>query len=156
VTTEGPKLLEYNVRFGDPEAEALVPLYGDGLFALLSASAEGRLDTVGAEPVGCAVTVVLASRGYPEAPVTGDVIDGLGPDGQLASAREGVVVFHAGTTRDAAGRFVTAGGRVLAVTAVANTLAEARRRAYDAVSLVTFEGMILRHDIARAAVEGEA
>jgi phosphoribosylamine--glycine ligase len=152
---DGPRLLEYNVRFGDPEAESVIPLYGDGLYDLLAATADGRLDEVAAGSAGCAVTVVLASRGYPEDPVPGDVIDGLGSDGQLAEPREGVVVFHAGTARDAEGRFVTAGGRVLAVTGVAETLSEARRRAYAAAALVTFEGQVVRHDIARAAVEGE-
>jgi len=154
VTREGPQLLEYNVRFGDPEAESIVPLYAERLLDLLSATAEGRLGEVSAEATGSAVTVVLASRGYPERPVAGDVIGGLGEDGQLESAREGVTIFHAGTSRDARGRFMTAGGRVLAVTAVADSLEEARRRCYDAVSLVKFSGMVVRRDIARAAVEG--
>ncbi len=156
VTTEGPQLLEYNVRFGDPEAQALVPLYGDNLFDLLAATAAGQLDTVAVEPAGSAVTVVLASSGYPEHASRGAVITGLGEDGQLADAREGVTIFHAGTARDDAGRFVTTGGRALSVTGVADTLAAARRRAYDAVSLVTFEGMVVRQDIARAALEGES
>jgi len=156
VTTAGPKLLEYNVRFGDPEAQALVPLYANRLTDLLAATARGRLDAVAAEPTGSAVTVVLASGGYPERSTGGAVIDGLGDDGQLANTREGVTIFHAGTARDEDGRFVTTGGRALSVTGVADTLSEARRRAYDAVSLVTFEGMVVRHDIASAAVEGEA
>jgi len=156
VTTEGPQLLEYNVRFGDPEAQALVPLYGDNLFELLAATAAGRLDTVAVEPAGSAVTVVLASAGYPEHSTSGVVISGLGEDGQLADAREGVTIFHAGTARDDAGRFVTTGGRALSVTGVADTLDAARRRAYDAVSLVTFGGMVVRYDIARAALEGES
>jgi phosphoribosylamine--glycine ligase len=155
VTPDGPQLLEYNVRFGDPEAESIVPLYGKRLFDLLSATADGRLDAVTAEATGCAVTVVLASRGYPERPIAGDVISGLGEDGQLTSAREGVTLFHAGTSRDAQGRFVSDGGRVLAVTAVADSLGDARRRAYDAVGLISFPGMVVRRDIARAAVEGE-
>ena len=155
LTRTGPKLLEYNVRFGDPETQALVPLYGDGLLDLVAGAAGGHLGDPPAAS-GAAVTVVLASRGYPEAPTVGDVISGLGDDGQLSSPREGVVVFHAGTTRDDAGRFVTAGGRVLSVTAHADSLGEARRRAYDAVSLVTFEGMVVRSDIAKSAVEGEA
>jgi phosphoribosylamine---glycine ligase len=153
VTAEGPRLLEYNVRFGDPEAQCLVPLYGDSLGDLLDATARGSLASVAADAAGCAVTVVLAARGYPQHPVGGDVIAGLGEDGQLASPREGVVLFHAGTARDELGRFVTAGGRVLCGTGVAGDLAEARRRAYDALSLVTFEGMVVRHDIARVAAE---
>ncbi len=154
LTRTGPKLLEYNVRFGDPETQALVPLYGDAFFDLVAGAAGGRLGEP-PEAVGAAVTVVLASRGYPERPTSGDVITGLGDDGQLLEPREGVVVFHAGTARDDAGRFVTAGGRVLSVTAHADTLGDARRRAYDAVSLVTFEGMVMRRDVA-AAAEGEA
>ena len=154
LTSRGPRLLEYNVRFGDPEAQVLAPLYGAGLLELLSATGEGRLAGVDARARGCAVTVVLASRGYPEAPVTGDAIAGLGADGQLAEPLEGVVVFHAGTRRGGDGVFRTAGGRVLAVTGVADSLAEARRRAYAGASLVTFEGKVQRTDIARAAVGG--
>ena len=153
--SSGPKLLEYNVRFGDPETEVLVPLYGDQLFALLTRVADG--DLAGVVPVagGAAVTVVLAAEGYPEQPRRGDVIEGLGADGQLATPLEGVTVFHAGTARDAEGRFVTAGGRVLALTGVAATLEEARRRAYEGVGLVTFVGMVVRGDIALRAVKGD-
>ncbi len=148
LTSNGPKILEYNARFGDPETQALVPLYGDGLFDLLLAVGEGRLD--GSPPVasGAAVTVILASHGYPHAPRKSDVITGLGEDGQLARAVEGVTVFHAGTALDANGRFITAGGRVLAVTGVAETLVEARRRAYEAAALIIFEGRVMRSDIA--------
>ena len=151
LTDQGPKLLEYNVRFGDPEAEVLVPLYGASLFDLLNGVADGRLGEADAQPSGAAVSVVLASPGYPEDAKPGGVIDGLGQDGQLAEAVEGVRVYHAGTRRDAEGRFVTAGGRVLCVTGVAETLAEARRRAYAGASLVTFGGKVQRTDIARAA-----
>jgi phosphoribosylamine--glycine ligase len=148
LTSRGPKILEYNARFGDPETEVLVPLYGDGLFDLLRQVAEGRLS--GAAPVatGAAVTVILASHGYPESPRKGDVISGLGADGQLEEAVEGVTVFHAGTALGADGRFVTAGGRALAVTGVAETLALARRRAYEGAALITFEGRVMRSDIA--------
>jgi phosphoribosylamine--glycine ligase len=97
---------------------------------------------------GAAVTVILASYGYPHAPRTGDVIEGLGDDGQLAQAVAGVTVFHAGTAIDAEGRFITAGGRALAVTGVGATLAEARRRAYEGAALITFEGRVMRSDIA--------
>ena len=150
MTSAGPKILEYNARFGDPETQVLVPLYGDGLFDLLLRVGEGRLE--GAMPIasGAAVTVILASHGYPQSPRPGDVITGLGHDGQLAFAMEGVTVFHAGTRVDDDGHFVTAGGRVLAVTGVGATLAEARRRAYEGAALITFEGRVMRSDIALA------
>lgn len=152
LTSKGPKLLEYNVRFGDPEAEVLVPLYGESLFDLLVRVGEGRLSGASAFATGCAVTIVLAARGYPQSPQAGDVVHGLGEDGQLSQRIEGVTVFHAGTRRDAAGRFVTAGGRVLAITGVGSTMIEARERAYAAAALVTFEGRVMRTDIALAAV----
>ncbi len=155
LTSKGPKLLEYNVRFGDPETEVLVPLYGSGLFDLLRAVGEGRLDRATAVAKGAAVTVVLASHGYPQGSRKGDVIDGLGPDGQLEEPLEGVTVFHAGTARDPRGRFVTNGGRVLAVTGVGQTLSEARARAYAGASLVDFEGRVMRHDIALGAIRGD-
>jgi phosphoribosylamine--glycine ligase len=150
LTPDGPKILEYNARFGDPETQVLVPLYGDRLFDLLLSVGEGRLKTSSPAVSGAAVTVILASHGYPQSPRKGDVITGLGSDGQLAEAVEGVTVFHAGTACDDSGRFITAGGRVLAVTGVAETLAEARRRAYHAASLITFEGRVMRNDIALA------
>jgi phosphoribosylamine--glycine ligase len=151
MSSRGPQLLEYNVRFGDPETEVLVPLYGDSLVALLGAVAAGALDTVPPTTGQSAVTVVLSASGYPESPRRGDVISGLGDDGQLAVAREGVVVFHAGTSRDEQGRFLTHGGRVLALTAVGDTLAQARERVYAACEQVTFDGRVMRHDIARTA-----
>lgn len=146
---EGAKLLEYNVRFGDPETEVIAPLYGDRLFELLTRVGEGRLGDADATVEHCAVTVVLAAHGYPQGPRGGDVIDGLGADGQLVEPREGVTVFHAGTARREDGRFVTAGGRVLAITALAESIEEARRRAYEAAALVNFEGRVMRSDIAR-------
>ncbi|MGA7834137.1 MAG: phosphoribosylglycinamide synthetase C domain-containing protein, partial [Acidimicrobiales bacterium] len=154
LTDRGPLLLEYNVRFGDPETEVLVPLYGGELFELLLRTAEGRLSGARSVPQGAAVTVVLASEGYPQRPRVGDVIEGLGPDGQLAQGSEGVVVFHAGTTLDEEGRFVTNGGRVLAVTGFADTLADARQRAYEGAGLVTFRGSVRRSDIALLATKG--
>jgi phosphoribosylamine--glycine ligase len=148
-------LLEYNVRFGDPETEVLVPLYGDGFYDLLLRTAEGRLAGASASSSGAAVTVVLAAQGYPQRPRSGDVIHGLGPDGQLAVANENVIIFHAGTSRDAAGQFVTSGGRVLAVTGLGADVKEARRRAYEGAALITFEGSVRRSDIAKSASEGE-
>jgi phosphoribosylamine--glycine ligase len=150
LTSRGPKLLEYNVRFGDPETEVIAPLYGARLGALLRGVAEGTLDETSLGSYQCAVTVVLASHGYPLGARHGDAIEGLGVDGQLATPIDGVTVFHAGTALDERGRFVTAGGRVLAVTGVANTMREARSRAYEGASLVTFEGRVMRHDIALA------
>ena len=151
MSSKGPQLLEYNVRFGDPETEVLVPLYGGDLLALLSAVASGQLGVVPAASGQSAVTVVLSSHGYPESPRSGDVIDGLGDDGQLALPIEGITVFHAGTSRDDEGRFLTNGGRVLAVTAVGDSLAQARERAYAAAEQITFDGRVMRHDIARSA-----
>jgi len=151
MTSRGPRLLEYNVRFGDPETEVLVPLYGADLYDLLAATAAGRLGGVPRTTGLSAVTVVLSSFGYPESPRRGDVIGGLGEDGQLASPLEGVTIFHAGTTRDQQGRFLTHGGRVLAVTAVGESLAQARERAYGAAARVSFDGCVMRHDIARSA-----
>ncbi|HWD95429.1 MAG TPA: phosphoribosylamine--glycine ligase [Acidimicrobiales bacterium] len=155
LTPEGPKLLEYNVRFGDPETEVLVPLYGDQLFDVLMRVGEGRLEGATFRPSGAAVTVVVASEGYPQHPRIGDVIDGLGPDGQLADGDGYVVVFHAGTSRDAEGNFVTNGGRVLAVTGLGDNLVDARRRAYEGATLITFRGSVRRSDIALAATEGD-
>ena len=149
LTSEGPRLIEYNVRFGDPEAEVLAPLYREGLADLLGSAAEGRLGPVPA-PAGAAVTVVLAAAGYPESPRAGEVIEGLGPDGQLGEPLEGVVVFHAGTALDG-GRFVTAGGRVLAVTGTGPDLATARARAYEGASRIDFPGCQRRLDVARGA-----
>jgi phosphoribosylamine--glycine ligase len=155
LTAAGAKLLEYNVRFGDPEAQVVLPLYGDQLYEVLRRIGEGRLGNASLQASGAAVTVILASEGYPEAPVKGDVIHGLGPDGQLEAANDHVVVFHAGTARDENGSFVTNGGRVLAITGFADDVATARQRAYDAASHVNFRGSVRRSDIARRAAEGE-
>ncbi len=152
LTSKGPKLLEYNVRFGDPETEVLVPLYGDRIFELLKKVGDGELAGVEEKSVGNAVTVVLAAEGYPQSPRKGDLISGLGDNGQLASPIQGVTVFHAGTTRSGSGAFMTAGGRVLAVTGVGLSMKEARSRAYEAASLITFKGKVMRNDIALAVV----
>jgi phosphoribosylamine--glycine ligase len=154
LTSNGPKLLEYNARFGDPETQVLVPLYGDGFFDLLLGVANGDLDGAVPQAEGAAVTVVLAAHGYPGAPRAGDVITGLGTDGQLAAPVEGVTIFHAGSARNSEGQFVTSGGRVVAVTGVGDTLAQARSRAYRGASLVTFEGKVMRSDIALSIAGG--
>jgi phosphoribosylamine--glycine ligase len=149
LTPEGPKVLEYNVRFGDPEAQVVLPRLTSDLGELLAAAAGGR---VGAPPTfdeGACVTVVLASEGYPEGPVTGDVIDGL----DAAAALPQVDVFCAGVAREGGGALVTAGGRVLDVTATGATIADARRRAYEAVHHIGWRGMHYRSDIAARAAE---
>ncbi len=151
LTAAGPKVLEYNVRFGDPEAQAVLPRYSGDLAGLLAEAAAGTL--VG-EPVfddRAAVTVVLATEGYPLRPRTGDVIEGL----EKADAADDVIVFRAAVDRDADGRWLTAGGRVLAVTGLGDDLAAARDAAYGAVSHLSWNGMHHRSDIARAAAEEE-
>jgi phosphoribosylamine--glycine ligase len=153
LTESGPKLLEYNVRFGDPETQVLVPLYGDSLFDVLLQCAEGRLEKGTLKASGAAVTVVLAAEGYPQRPRKGDVISGIGDDGQLAPPHHDVIVFHAATLRNLEGRFITRGGRVLAVTGLGSSVAEARRRAYDGAAAISFNGSIRRSDIALAASE---
>jgi phosphoribosylamine--glycine ligase len=157
LTEDGPKVIEYNVRFGDPETQVVLPLLESDAAALFLAAANGTLDEV--EPPkfsgDAAVCVVLASPGYPEAPRLGDPIEGLTRSGQPLSPVEGVTVFHAGTRRhDADASFYTAGGRVLDVTAVAPTLAEARRNAYAVARTLDWEGRQLRRDIAAAAAAG--
>jgi phosphoribosylamine---glycine ligase len=151
LTADGPKVIEYNVRFGDPEAEVVLPLLDADAAELFLAVANGDLE--GARPPAfsddAAVCVVLASQGYPEKPRTGDAIEGLNGTGQSTAAVDGVTTFHAGTRRHSPdGPFYTAGGRVLAVTAVAPTLAQARERAYAATAPIDWEGMQMRHDIA--------
>ncbi len=157
MTSDGPRVIEYNVRFGDPEAQVVLPLLASDPAELFLAVANGDLG--GAPPPAfsgrSAVCVVMASQGYPEHPHTGDTIEGLLPSGQSVAAVDGVTVFHAGTGRHSPdGPFHTAGGRVLGVTAVAPTLAEARRRAYAAAEPIDWEGMQMRHDIAAVAAEG--
>ena len=150
LTEDGPKVLEFNCRFGDPETQAVLPRLRSDLLALCLASREdGGLAGVDAEfDEGWAVTVVLASAGYPASSSKGDVISGL----DEAAAVEGVEIYHAGTAaRD--GEIVTAGGRVLNVTGLSPTPAEARRRAYEAADLISFNGKQMRTDIASRAVD---
>ncbi|HWF15088.1 MAG TPA: phosphoribosylamine--glycine ligase [Acidimicrobiales bacterium] len=154
LTPDGPKVIEYNVRFGDPEAQVVLPLLASDPAELLLAAANGTLDEV-APPAfadAAAVCVVMASAGYPESPRLGDTIEGLTPTGQSVASVDGTTVFHAGTGRhNASGPFHTAGGRVLGVTALAPTLKEARANAYAAAAPIEWEGMQLRHDIAAQA-----
>jgi phosphoribosylamine--glycine ligase len=148
ITSGGPKVIEYNARFGDPETQAILPrLRSDPLDLLDRASRPGGLEGVEVEwSRDWAVTLVLASRGYPEGASEGDVISGLDAPG------DDVEVLHAGTAeRD--GTVVTAGGRVLNVTALGSTPGEARDRAYAAADRIEFDGKQLRRDIAARAVE---
>jgi phosphoribosylamine--glycine ligase len=151
LTDEGPKVIEYNVRFGDPEAQVVLPLLVSDPAELFAAVAHGALDTIDPPTFSgdAAVCVVLASPGYPEQPRVGDTIEGLLPSGQSVAEIDGAVVFHAGTGRHSPdGPFRTAGGRVLGVTAVAPTLAEARAKAYAAAAPIEWDGLQMRHDIA--------
>ena len=144
LTPDGPKLIEYNVRFGDPECEAIMPLI-DGDFAeLLHAVASNRLSEISPPKlVGkFAMTVIVAARGYPGAPAAGGVISAI----DAAEQVEGVTVFHAGTALDD-GKLVAKGGRVLAVTALSDNFANARARAYRAVDQIDFADGFHRRDI---------
>jgi len=147
LTPAGPKVLEFNVRFGDPECQPLVARLESDLLELLWATASGKLDQVDVRfsPM-VSVCVVLASKGYPAAPETGAQITGL----EDAQAVEGVTVFHAGT-RIVDGQLVTAGGRVLSVTALGENMEQARARAYQAAEMIHFDGMQMRTDIAADA-----
>jgi phosphoribosylamine---glycine ligase len=153
LTAAGPKVLEFNCRFGDPETQAVLPrLRSDPVQLFLASREQGGLEGVDAEfGDDWAVTVVLASAGYPATSSKGDVISGL----EEAAAIEGIEVTHAGTARKD-GEVVTAGGRVLNVTGLGPTAAEARRRAYDAAKLISFDGMQMRTDIAARAVDRAA
>ena len=150
LTGEGPKVLEYNCRFGDPETEVVIPRLRSDLAEALDACARGRLADVKVDLSDeAAVTVVLASGGYPGGYEVGVPIDGLADAAELPDT----VVFHAGTAeRD--GRVVTAGGRVLAATGWGGTTADARARAYEAADRIAFDGMVRRTDIAGRAAEG--
>jgi phosphoribosylamine--glycine ligase len=142
-----PRVLEFNVRFGDPEASVVLPLIDGDPFAIFTAVASGRLRSAHvAHKAGAAVTVVLAAEHYPKTPATGDVIEGLN-----RALPEGGYVLHAGTKRDG-DRVVTAGGRVLAVGAQAPTFETARTRAYEVASCIHFRGMHYRKDIGHRAI----
>jgi phosphoribosylamine--glycine ligase len=144
LTPEGPKVLEHNVRFGDPECQVIVRRLASDLYTHCRESAEGKLVTPVAVDADAAVVVVLAAEGYPPAPVrTGDPITGIAD----ADALDGVVVFHAGTTTED-GAITTRGGRVLAVTATGPTIDLARDRAYDACARISWSGLHYRRDIA--------
>jgi phosphoribosylamine--glycine ligase len=147
LTADGPKIIEYNVRFGDPECQVVIPRLESDLFRHCDESARGRFETPLRFGSNAAVTVVLAVEGYPVSTRTGDEISGLA----AAEAHDGVTVFHAGTRREG-DRLLTAGGRVLNVTATAPTLVGARERAYAAAAEISWPGVQYRSDIALAAV----
>jgi phosphoribosylamine--glycine ligase len=143
LTATGPQLIEFNVRFGDPECQALLPLLSSDLLAALLAACDGELGDFDLRwHPGASVAVVLAARGYPEAPETGTEIEGLARAGLLP----GVQIFHGGT-RLAGGRLEAAGGRVLTVTGRGADLGEARARAYEAVRVIDWPGGFYRRDI---------
>ena len=141
LTADGPRVLEFNCRFGDPETQAILPLIEGDLLATLAAAATGGLDGDANVGARSAVTVVLAGRDYPARDDVGTPIDGL-----EEAAATGALVFHAGTALHG-GRLVTNGGRILGVTGVGDTLADARDRAYAAVERVSFAGARYRRDI---------
>ena len=143
LTERGPKILEYNVRFGDPEAQAVLPRLSSDLAELLRAAAAGEALPAVAVADDAAVTVALAAAGYPADPRSGDAITGV----EEAEAVDGVLVFRAAATGDGTGGLVTGGGRELHVTALAPTLAGARRCAYEAIDRISFAGMHYRRDI---------
>jgi len=149
ITPEGPKVLEFNVRFGDPEIQAMLPLLKSDLVPLLDDTVEGRLTQDGCEwEAGSCVCVVLASGGYPGEFQIGKEIKGL----EQFKDREDVLVFHAGTKRDR-DRFLSWGGRVLNVVAWDADIEGAVKRTYEAVAAISFEGMIYRKDIAWRALK---
>jgi phosphoribosylamine---glycine ligase len=147
ITGDGPRVIEFNARFGDPETEALLPLLEGDLLEIMLACCEGTLVRVGVRwREDACVTVMLASGGYPGTYETGKRIEGLD------DVDDEVLVFHAGTKLDEQGRVVTAGGRVLAVTALGRTLEDARRKVYDNIARIRFEDMQYRRDIGANAV----
>ena len=151
-TPDGLKVIEFNVRFGDPEAQVVLPLLSCDLAGMLAQAAAGKTETVPTFAPGAAVTVVLAAPGYPASPRPGDVITGI----DAAEALDGVTVYCAGVGAGArAGELVTAGGRVLDVTGRAPTIARARERAYQGVGRISWPGMRFRADIAAAAANKE-
>ncbi|MEG1434261.1 MAG: phosphoribosylamine--glycine ligase [Gordonibacter sp.] len=151
LTPVGPKMLEFNARFGDPETQVVLPRLETDLVDIALAVAEGRPDDINLRwSEQWAVSVVLASDGYPGPYEKGKVILGIEEAEQL----EGVTVFHAGTTTNYDDELVTAGGRVLNVTALGDSFEEARERAYEACDLINFEGKQYRTDIGKRAAEG--
>ncbi|MDE6364969.1 MAG: phosphoribosylamine--glycine ligase [Lachnospiraceae bacterium] len=150
LTPNGPKVLEYNARFGDPEAQVVLPRMKNDIIDVMEACIDGKLDTIDLQfEDNAAVCVVLASDGYPVSYEKGFEIRGL----ENFDGKDGYYCFHAGTKLDANGRFVTNGGRVLGVTAKGADLKEARANAYAAAAWIDFDNKYMRHDIGRAIDE---
>lgn len=150
LTSDGPKVLEYNARFGDPEAQVVLPRMKNDIIDVMEACIDGKLDTIDLQfEDNAAVCVVLASDGYPVSYEKGLEIRGL----ENFCGKEGCYCFHAGTKLDADGRFVTNGGRVLGVTAKGADLKEARANAYAATAWIDFDNKYMRHDIGKAIDE---
>jgi phosphoribosylamine--glycine ligase len=150
ITPNGPKVLEYNARFGDPEAQVVLPRMKNDIIDVMEACIDGKLDTIDLQfEDNAAVCVVLASDGYPVKYEKGLEIRGL----ENFEGKEGYYCFHAGTKLDEKGRFVTNGGRVLGVTAKGATLKEARANAYEATKWIDFDNKYMRNDIGKAIDE---
>ena len=146
LTEDGPKVLEYNARFGDPEAQVVLPRMKNDIIDVMEACVDGKLDTIDLQfEDNAAVCVVLASDGYPVSYEKGFPIEGL----EAFDGKDDYFCFHAGTAKKD-GQFVTNGGRVLGVTALGSNLKEARKKAYDATDWVKFENKYMRHDIGKA------
>lgn len=153
LTPEGPKIVEFNARFGDPETQVVLPRLESDLVDVMYAVAQGKPEDVKLSwSDKWAVSVVLASAGYPGSYEKGEVITGI----DAAEALDGVKVFHAGTKVSKDGELLTNGGRVLNVVALADTFEAARAKAYEAVDLIEFEGKQFRRDIAKKALEGRS
>jgi len=147
MTADGPRVLEYNVRFGDPETQAILVRLDTDLVDICESMLDGRLDQLDISwKQGSSACVILAAKGYPAKPRTGDTIHGL----YAAAAMENVEIFHSGTSRRDSGEIVTAGGRVLGVTAMGGDLDSALSLAYEAVSRISWNGMQFRRDIGKA------
>ncbi len=150
LTEDGPKVLEYNARFGDPEAQVVLPRMKNDMIEVMEACVDGKLDTVDLQfEDNAAVCVVLASDGYPVAYEKGFPIKGL----ENFEGKDDYFCFHAGTKFDENGTIVTNGGRVLGITATGKDLKEARKKAYEATEWVSFENKYMRHDIGKAIDE---
>jgi phosphoribosylamine--glycine ligase len=153
LTDAGPKVLEYNVRFGDPETQAILVRLQTDLIEILDAIVDRRLGEIDVQwSKESSACVVLAARGYPGKPETGARIDGLA----RAAQRKGVAIFHAATARGSDGEWLTAGGRVLGVTASGETLDMALARGYQAVADIHWDGMHYRSDIGRTLLPSAA
>ena len=150
LTADGPRVLEYNARFGDPEAQVVLPRMKNDIIDVMEACVDGKLDTIDLQfEDNAAVCVVLASDGYPVAYEKGFEITGL----EKFEGKEDYFCFHAGTKFNEAGKIVTNGGRVLGITATGANLKEARKKAYEATEWVNFANKYMRHDIGKAIDE---